>query len=68
MGVGGQCCATTIFSLENIPMTHLIWGWVGPRTGLDRRRKSNRHFLFFVFTAHQLVPRMHLSRSLTVQP
>jgi hypothetical protein len=43
MGVGGQCHALATLSLENRPRTHLIWGWVGPRTGLDGHRKSNRH-------------------------
>jgi len=53
MGVGGQSHASATLSLENRPRNHLIWGWVGPRTGLGRRRKSNRHL--------DLIPR-------TIQP
>jgi len=38
MGVGGKCHAPAALPRE-IPGTHCVGGWVGPRAGLDRVQK-----------------------------
>ena len=40
MGVSGQCHAHDALPPGKIPGTHRKGGWVGPRAGLDIRRKS----------------------------
>ena len=39
-GVRGQRHAPADFTPREIPGTHCTGGWVGPRAGLDRWRKS----------------------------
>ena len=43
MGAGGEHCALAAY-LQERPSTHCIAGWLGPRAGLDRCRKSCLHW------------------------
>ena len=40
MGLGGQRHALAAIPPEKGPRTHCTGGWLGPRAGLDGRRKS----------------------------